>query len=74
LSNRVSNFSKRRFGPIWLKKDDADRPEKIVATSYIAISRRFGSREIDHNLAIDDTIDNDGKAFLRLTPGKKDRR
>jgi Protein of unknown function (DUF1553)/Protein of unknown function (DUF1549)/Planctomycete cytochrome C len=48
-------------------EDEADRFEKIVATGYIAISRRFGSRDTDHNLAIDDTIDNVGKAFLGLT-------
>ncbi len=54
-------------GDLLPHKDEADRFEKIVATGYIAISRRFGSRDTDHNLAIDDTIDNVGKAFLGLT-------
>jgi len=46
---------------------EAERQEKIVATGYIAISRRFGSRDVDDNLMIDDTIDNLGKAFLGLS-------
>jgi cytochrome c553 len=54
-------------GDLLPHKDEADRSEKIIATGYIAISRRFGSRDTDHNLAIDDTIDNVGKAFLGLT-------
>jgi Protein of unknown function (DUF1553)/Protein of unknown function (DUF1549) len=54
-------------GDLLPHKDETDRFEKIVATGYIAISRRFGSRDTDHNLAIDDTIDNVGKAFLGLT-------
>jgi Protein of unknown function (DUF1553)/Protein of unknown function (DUF1549)/Planctomycete cytochrome C len=54
-------------GDLLAHKDEADRFEKIIGTGYIAISRRFGSRDTDHNLAIDDTIDNVGKAFLGLT-------
>jgi hypothetical protein len=46
---------------------EAERQEKIIATGYIAISRRFGSRDVDDNLMIDDTIDNVGKAFLGLS-------
>ncbi|MCW5969103.1 MAG: PSD1 domain-containing protein [Blastocatellales bacterium] len=45
----------------------AERNEKIIATGYIAVSRRFGSRDVDDNLMIDDTIDNLGKAFLGLS-------
>ncbi len=45
----------------------AERQEKIIATGYLAISRRFGSRDVDDNLMIDDTIDNLGKAFLGLS-------
>ena len=41
--------------------------EKIIATGYLAISRRFGSRNKEMNLTIDDTIDNLGKAFLGLS-------
>jgi hypothetical protein len=41
--------------------------EKIIATGYLALSRRFGSRNREFNLTIDDTIDNLGKAFLGLS-------
>ncbi|MFN7931586.1 MAG: PSD1 and planctomycete cytochrome C domain-containing protein [Blastocatellia bacterium] len=44
-----------------------DRQEKIIATGYLAMSRRFGSRNRDMNLTIDDTIDNLGKTFLGLS-------
>ncbi len=49
------------------KAAEAERQEKIIATGYIAISRRFGSRDTDDNLMIDDTLDNLGKAFLGLS-------
>ncbi len=45
----------------------SEKNEKIIATGYIANSRRFGSRDVDDNLMIDDTIDNLGKAFLGLS-------
>jgi len=43
--------------------------ERLVATGYIANSRRFGSRVDDYpqHLTIEDTIDNLGRAFLGLT-------
>jgi hypothetical protein len=40
---------------------------KIIATGYLANSRRFGSRANEFHLTIDDTIDNIGKAMLGLT-------
>src|SRR5215510_13825651 len=46
---------------------ERSRQEKIIATGYLAISRRFGSRNKEMNLTIDDTIDNLGKAFLGLS-------
>jgi hypothetical protein len=49
------------------KAAEQERREKIIATGYIAISRRFGSRDVDDNLMIDDTIDNLGKALLGLS-------
>src|SRR5262249_34659466 len=51
------------------KKNEIDqsRHERIIATGYLAISRRFGSRNKEMNLTIDDTIDNLGKAFLGLS-------
>jgi hypothetical protein len=44
-----------------------DRNAKIVATGYIAISRRFASSTNEHYLTIDDTVDNVGKAMLGLS-------
>lgn len=41
--------------------------EQIIATGYLAISRRFGSRNNEFHLTIDDTIDNLGKAVLGLS-------
>jgi len=54
-------------GDLLSAKNDAERNEHIVATGYIAISRRFGSQNNENNLTIDDTIDNLGKAFLGLS-------
>ncbi len=44
-----------------------DWQQKIIATGYLANSRRFGSRIQEFHLTIDDTIDNLGKAVLGLT-------
>jgi hypothetical protein len=41
--------------------------EKIIATGYLANSRRFGSRIQEFHLTIDDTIDNLGKGVLGIT-------
>jgi Protein of unknown function (DUF1549)/Protein of unknown function (DUF1553)/Planctomycete cytochrome C len=43
--------------------------DQLIATGYIANSRRFGSRVDDYpqHLTIEDTIDNFGRAFLGLT-------
>jgi len=54
-------------GDLLPSKTEAEKFERVVATGYIAISRRFGSRDVDQNLTIDDTIDNVGKAFLGLS-------
>lgn len=40
---------------------------KVIATGYLANSRRFGSRAAEPHLTIDDTIDNLGKGVLGLT-------
>jgi hypothetical protein len=46
-----------------------DRRRNAVATGYLALSRRFGSRVDDYpwHLTIEDTLDNLGRAFLGLT-------
>jgi hypothetical protein len=48
---------------------DPERFEKTIATGYLAISRRFGSRANEFHLTIDDTLDNLGKAVLGLSIG-----
>jgi hypothetical protein len=54
-------------GDLLPHKTEAEKREGIIATGYIATSRRFGSRNREFNLTIDDTIDNLGKAFLGLS-------
>jgi hypothetical protein len=47
---------------------DAERRERITATGYLAIARRFGGdRSGEHHLTLDDTIDNLGRAVLGST-------
>jgi hypothetical protein len=45
---------------------DSETRDRIIATGYIANSRRFGSRVSDYpqHLTIEDTIDNLGRTFL----------
>ena len=44
---------------------DAEQFDRITATGYLAIARRFGgSRMGEHHLTLEDTIDNLGRAFL----------
>ncbi|HXK04918.1 MAG TPA: PSD1 and planctomycete cytochrome C domain-containing protein, partial [Verrucomicrobiae bacterium] len=50
-----------------LEKDKEEWQQKIIATGYLANSRRFGSRIQEFHLTIDDTIDNLGKGILGLT-------
>jgi hypothetical protein len=44
-----------------------DRNDKIIATGYLAIARRFGSRNNEFHLTIEDTIDNIGKTMLGVS-------
>jgi hypothetical protein len=46
---------------------ESQRLEQIVATGYLAISRRFSSLNEETHLTFDDTIDNVGKTILGLT-------
>ena len=48
---------------------DHERFDHIVATGYLAISRRFGGGKGPVNLTIDDAIDNMGRTFLGLSVG-----
>jgi hypothetical protein len=54
-------------GDLMPQQGVADRNEKIVATGYLANARRFGSRNNEFHLTIEDTIDNVGKAMLGLS-------
>jgi regulator of replication initiation timing len=50
-------------------KTEQQRIERLIATGYLANSRRFGSRVEDYpqHLTIEDTLDNLGRTFLGLT-------
>lgn len=48
-------------------KNQEEWQQKIIATGYLANSRRFGSRIQEFHLTLDDTIDNLGKGILGLT-------
>jgi hypothetical protein len=54
-------------GDLLPHKDAAQRDQQIVATGYLAIARRFGSRNNEFHLTIEDTIDNLGKVMLGLS-------
>jgi hypothetical protein len=54
-------------GDLLPSNSETEKYENIIATGYLAISRRFGSRNKEFNLTIDDTIDNLSKTFLGLS-------
>ena len=54
-------------GDLLPAKTDEEKFGNIIATGYLAISRRFGSRANEFHLTIEDTIDNVGKAMLGLS-------
>ncbi len=56
-------------GDLLPAKNDEDRADKLVATSYVANARRFGQTTGEFYLTIDDTIDNLGKSLLGLSTG-----
>jgi hypothetical protein len=56
-------------GDLLPARTDEEHFEKIIATGYLAIARRFGSRAAEFHLTIEDTIDNLGKAVLGLSLG-----
>ncbi len=52
-------------GDLLPSDNDAERYERILATGYLAIARRFGgSRAGEHHLTLEDTIDNVGRGLL----------
>lgn len=56
-------------GDLLPHRDLEDRREKVIATSYLALSRRFGQTTGEFYLTLDDTVDNLSKTFLGLTVG-----
>lgn len=54
-------------GDLLPSSSDEERFEQIIATGYLAISRRFGSRANEFHLTIEDTLDNLGKSVLGLS-------
>jgi hypothetical protein len=56
-------------GDLLPHKDEEDRQEKLTATGYLAMSRRFGQTDREFYLTVDDTIENLGTALLGLTTG-----
>jgi cytochrome c553 len=57
-------------GDLLLARDEQDRRDKLIATGYLAGSRRFGSYEdarYQWYLTYEDTIDNLGRTVLGLT-------
>lgn len=52
-------------GDLLPSDNDAQRFERITATGYLAIARRFGGDRMgEHHLTLEDTIDNVGRAML----------
>jgi hypothetical protein len=57
-------------GDLLPAKDEQDRHDKIIATGFIALSRRFSVNPLrEMHLTIDDTIDTMGRGMLGLTVG-----
>lgn len=54
-------------GDLLPSRSEDQRREQIIATGYLAISRRFSSLNEETHLTFDDTIDNVGKTILGLT-------
>lgn len=56
-------------GDLLPARDQDQKNEQVIATGYLASSRRFGSivDGYPQHLTIEDTIDNMGRAFLGLT-------
>lgn len=54
-------------GDLMTHRDVEDRNEKVIATGYLAGSRRFGSHGTEFWLTIEDTIENVGKSMLGLS-------
>ncbi len=56
-------------GDLLPHQNEAEKFEHVIATGYLAIARRFGSRQAEFHLTLDDAIDNMGKSMLGLSLG-----
>lgn len=54
-------------GDLLPAKTQEERNANLIATGYLALSKRFGQNPRDFVHTLDDTLDNLGKAFLGLT-------
>ncbi len=56
-------------GDLMPSESEADRQQKIIATGYLGMARRFGSlvERYPWHLTIEDTIDNVGRTMMGLT-------
>ncbi len=59
------HFLREQVAGDLLTGGDAGRDDRVTATGYLAIARRFGGdRKGEHHLTLEDTIDNLGRAVL----------
>jgi hypothetical protein len=56
-------------GDLMPAANETQQERQIIATGYLANARRFGSRNAEFHLTIDDLIDNMGKSMLGLSLG-----
>ena len=54
-------------GDLLPARDEAQEREQLIATGYLPLSRRFGSRNNENHLTFEDSIDNIGKVFVGLS-------
>ncbi len=56
-------------GDLLPTKNDDEKFQKIIATGYLALARRFGSRNNEFHLTFDDMISTIGQGILGLSTG-----
>jgi hypothetical protein len=54
-------------GDLLPAKSEPEKYEKVIATGYLAIARRFGSQANEFHLTVEDAIDNLGKTMLGMS-------
>ena len=57
-------------GDLLPAESEEDRYEKIIATGFVAVARRFGEDpRLEHPLTLDDTLETFGRSLLGMTLG-----